>query len=432
MMNERQVEIKTSGAVALYTQLEMRKRREGEKTSQSTKKSDNDALNSKFAKSIRDFLRKVTLALDLKTKEAEELFSAATKKIEDSIKASNQFLNKEIEQSKQSILQLMQISQHQFDSHKNCMNQYNRNIESVKKQFNNKIRDCSEKTLIQLETIRSNYENNLDQVRDLKKLTTRALKECLNKKESIKNCVETENQTAHEKYSKLLDKLKSSSNDSIETIDQVLKSANICFKNAQIEVQKTIPGIIEKMSNCIKQSNQEGDKNLEKMESDKKVEKLKSITISIELPNEENEKMECLHEAQKDALNTVNVVLHEIESSEKFTETLKKSNKKNPHVQQVLYQTHKLFQEAKRVLQKCTDNNTNKNAEVDILECLSDIFDSIKLSKSEIIKKIETLRNDGKKSNLEFDKALEWISSAEEKLHKLKEIFQECKKSDKK
>lgn len=200
-------------------------------------------------------MRKVTLALDLKTKESEELFSAATKKIEDSIKASSQFLNKEIEQSKESILHLMQISHHENDSHKNCMNQYIRNIESVKKQFNNKIRDCSEKTLIELETVRSNYENNLDQVRDLKKLTTRALKECLNKKENIKVCVETENQTAHEKYRKLLDKLKSSSNDSIETIDQVLKSANICFKNAQNEVQKTIPEIIEKMSNCIKQSN---------------------------------------------------------------------------------------------------------------------------------------------------------------------------------
>lgn len=195
------------------------------------------------------------MALDLKSKEVEELFSAATKKIDDSIKANNHLLNKEIEQAKQSILEIAQISKLQLEANKTCFNQYTQLIENIKKQFNNKIRNCSEQTVIQLENVRSKYENNLDDVRDLKKLTTRALKECLNKKDNIKLCVETENKTAHEKYRNLLEKLKNSSNNSIETIDQVLKSANLCLKNAQIEVTKTLPEIIEKTTNCIKYSN---------------------------------------------------------------------------------------------------------------------------------------------------------------------------------
>lgn len=51
-----------------------------------------------------------------------------------------------------------------------------------------------------------------------------------------------------------------------------------------------------------------------------------------------------------------------------------------------------------------------------------------------MIKKIQSLnlKNDKKKSNVEIDNALEWISSAEEKLQKLKEIFKDCTKSEKK
>lgn len=102
------------------------------------------------------------------------------------------------------------------------------------------------------------------------------------------------------------------------------------------------------------------------MEND---ENLSTIRILIELPKEENnvtandEKSECLREARKDALNTVNLVLHEIESSEKFTDSLKKSNKNDPHLKHILDQTHKLFNEAKQVIQKCTENNLNKNTE---------------------------------------------------------------------
>lgn len=197
----------------------------------------------------------MTLALDLKSKEVEELFSAATKKVEDSIKSSNQFLNKEIEQAKQSILMVAKISELQLESHETCLSKYNQNVESIKKRFTNKIRDCTEKTVFELETVRSKYENDLDQVRDLKKLTTRALKECLNKNDNIKMCVETQNKTAHEKYQNLLEKLKTSSNDSIEIIDQLLKTASVCFKNAEIEVAKAIPKIIEETTNCIKLSN---------------------------------------------------------------------------------------------------------------------------------------------------------------------------------
>lgn len=69
---------------------------------------------------------------------------------------------------------------------------------------------------------------------------------------------------------------------------------------------------------------------------------------------------------------------------------------------------------------------------VDILKCLSDIFDSIKFNKSELQEKIEALKRDKKESNVKIDKALEWISSAEGKLEKLKEIFQDCSKSEKK
>lgn len=111
---------------------------------------------------------------------------------------------------------------------------------------------------------------------------------------------------------------------------------------------------------------QERDKKSQKIENNfqkkNKENSLNTITISIELPNEENntiirdEKLECLREAQKDALNTVNLVLHEITTSEKFTQTLKKSNKEDRHLQE-------LFQEAKRVIEKCSENDFNKNNE---------------------------------------------------------------------
>ena len=70
-----------------------------------------------------------------------------------------------------------------------------------------------------------------------------------------------------------------------------------------------------------------------------------------------------------------------------------------------------------------------------ILESLASFFNSMKLKKSELMKKVKELKKDkkdNKKFNLEIDKTLQWISTAEEKLHEVEKIFQECTKTEKK
>ena len=90
------------------------------------------------------------------------------------------------------------------------------------------------------------------------------------------------------------------------------------------------------------------------------------ITILIEVPKEEidniikgennskDTKLECLQEAKKDALNSMNLVLHEIEASEKMTAIIRKSHKADPIVQDFTRYTNELIQETKQVLKKCT------------------------------------------------------------------------------
>ena len=68
----------------------------------------------------------------------------------------------------------------------------------------------------------------------------------------------------------------------------------------------------------------------------------------------------------------------------------------------------------------------------DILKCLTEVFDFIKLKKFELKKKIDALKRDEKQSSLEIDKVIKWISTAEEKLQVVEKIFQECDKARKK
>ncbi|XP_033229542.1 uncharacterized protein PFB0765w-like [Belonocnema kinseyi] len=408
--------------------------------------SEEDSLiHAKLAKSIHEFLHKVTLTLDSKSKETEDFFSSATKKIEESLKNSTQFMSKEVAHAKKSVLQLAKISEIQLESYSGCVNQYNEDIRNIKKTYNEKIKSCTEKTVIGVETIRSKYENDLQDVRDLKKLTTRALKECLDKKSNIKHCIDDKMKSAHDRYKHTLQNLQEASNSSKKSVLKLLKIASICHENAQSDILKNLPKIVEKTIICIKNSKERNKSESPALvidtffDDEKKSEEMlqQKITIIIKAPNKEmikvakEEKMECLQEAKKDALNSMNLILHEIEAAEKITENFQKSDKADPLLQDFIRYFNEIVQDSKLVLKKCTKED-GKVVEADILKCLAEFFDSIKLKKFELIKRVDALKKDNKKSSLDIDKALKWISTAEEKLKTVDKIFQECTKAGKK
>ena len=208
-------------------------------------------MNLKFTKSIYDFMYKMTLTLDSKSKEADDLFTSATRKIEESLKKSNQFLNKEVDHAKKSVLNLAKITDNQLDSYSTCVNHYNKEIQNIKKKFSDKIKTCTEKTVIGIETVRSKYENDLQAVRDLNKLTNRALKECLAKKGNIQACIDEKTKTANDKYKHMLEHLQEASKSSKQSVVQLLKTASVCYENAQKEVIENLPEIVEKTKICI-------------------------------------------------------------------------------------------------------------------------------------------------------------------------------------
>ena len=95
------------------------------------------------------------------------------------------------------------------------------------------------------------------------------------------------------------------------------------------------------------------------------------------MPKSENdnhskeEEVECLSEARKDALNTINLVLHEMESSQKLTEIIKKSNKKDPLVQEIIRYSNEIIQDTKQVIKKCI-NDDIKDVESKYLILIND------------------------------------------------------------
>lgn len=196
----------------------------------------------------------MTITLDSKSKETEEFFSSATKKIEESLKKSTQFLNKEVAHAKKSVLQLAKISENQLEIYSGCVNQHNEEIQNIKKIYSDQIKSCTEKTVIGVETIRSKCENDLQDVRDLKKLTTRALKECLDKKGNIKYCIDEKMKSAHDRYKRILENLQKASNSSTKSVVELLKIASVCHENAQSEFLKNLPKIVEKTKICIENS----------------------------------------------------------------------------------------------------------------------------------------------------------------------------------
>ena len=215
--------------------------------------SDHD-LNTKSTNSLSELLQKITLTLELKSQEVENLFSSATRNLDKSLKSSNQFLNKEIDYATKSLLILSKISESKFKSYQTCSDQYNDEIVKIGRKFTEKIKSCTEKTVIGLETIRSNHESDLQEARDLKISTTRELKNFQIKKDNIKSCIDIQITTTNEKYKKILDKLQKASELSNKSVVELLKTANLCYENAQSQVTRALPEIIEKTKTCIEKS----------------------------------------------------------------------------------------------------------------------------------------------------------------------------------